>query len=246
MMLFRVILPMAFGLLISGLTACGSLQNLGDIDNTRKTPEDKARILVETARDTLVSLAEDQQIGETFLEHFRAKNVVGIVITPNLVKGGFFLGGSGGSGVLLAKAANGEWSYPAFVRQGSGSFGLQVGFQSAKVASIITSSDQLEVMLKGSPVAGGEAGGAVVNEGAGVDYSSGLDVSAALKSYAVARGAYVGVNVKLGGLWADAELNSTFYGDPAATPQSIVLEARQHNAIADPLRNTLMQYYSGF
>ena len=233
-----------FAFMAFAVSGCGSLQNFGNLNATQKTAQDKARDLVASARDTLISIAEDDQVGAYFLRALRAPEVTGVIISPNLVKGGFFIGGSGGSGVLLAKAANGEWSYPAFVRQGSGSIGLQVGFESVKTVSLIVSLDQLEVMLNGSPIAGGSLSGAVIDEGSGIDYSGGLDVSAALKTYAVARGAYIGADVKLGGLWIDQELNTGFYGDRAATPESIVLEARYGNALADPLRNMLMQYYS--
>ena len=234
-----------FGLAILALAACGNIEDFGSLDRTQKSTQETARNLIEDSRDTLISIAEDNQLGALFLKALRAPEVTGIIITPNLVKGGVIIGGAGGSGVLLARAANGEWSYPAFIRQGSGSFGIQLGFESIKTASLITSIDQLEVMLNGSPIAGGSIGGAVIDEGGGFDYSGGLDVSAALKTYAVARGAYIGADVKLGGLWTDQELNAGFYADPAATPQNIVLEARYRNAVADPLRNTLMQYHGG-
>jgi len=37
-----------------------------------------------------------------------------VMICPRVFKAGFFFGGEGGSCVLLARAGNGTWSYPAF------------------------------------------------------------------------------------------------------------------------------------
>ena len=50
------------------------------------------------------------------LSHARA-----VMICPRVFKAGFFFGGEGGSCVLLARAGNGTWSYPAFYGMGSGS-----------------------------------------------------------------------------------------------------------------------------
>ena len=56
-----------------------------------------------------------------------ARKAKAIMIFPSLLKGALFLGGEGGNGVLLARRADGTWSYPAFYSLASVSFGLQVG-----------------------------------------------------------------------------------------------------------------------
>ena len=53
----------------------------------------------------------------------------GVMICPRIFKAGFFFGGEGGNCVLLARAGNGTWSYPAFYTIGSGSFGFQFGIE---------------------------------------------------------------------------------------------------------------------
>ena len=230
-----------FLMLITLLVGCQNI-NFPNLNRTNQSPAQEAEALIGAAEDALYSVAEDKQIGALFLQTLRQPNVAGVIITPNMIKAGVFFGGSGGAGVLLARADNGVWSYPTFIRQGGGSFGVQVGFQSSKVVSVISSPEQLVVMLNGSPIAGGEASGSFIDEGAGFDYAGGLDVTSALRSFAVGKGAFVGLDVKLGGLWTDSVLNKAFYGSSSVTPQDIVLKAAYQNPKANGLRQLLAQF----
>src|SRR6185312_16934836 len=49
-----------------------------------------------------------------------------VAVFPGVLKGGFILGGRGGSGVISRRVANG-WSAPAFFDLMGGSVGLQIG-----------------------------------------------------------------------------------------------------------------------
>src|SRR5437588_12989566 len=51
-----------------------------------------------------------------------------ILVVPNLIKGGFVLGGKHGRGIASCRTATG-WSAPAFVSVGGGSAGFQVGLE---------------------------------------------------------------------------------------------------------------------
>ena len=66
------------------------------------------------------------------LSHARA-----VMICPRVFKAGFIFGGEGGACVLLARAGNGTWSYPAFYGMGSGSFGLQIGIEDSQLLMLI-------------------------------------------------------------------------------------------------------------
>ncbi len=47
-----------------------------------------------------------------------------VLVFPQVIKGGFFIGGAGGTGVLVARdAKTGDWSQPAFYTIGSVTFG---------------------------------------------------------------------------------------------------------------------------
>jgi SH3 domain-containing YSC84-like protein 1 len=77
--------------------------------------------VVDAARTALEQLRTDNAMGES------ARNLIhkarAVLIVPRLVKAGFFLGGHGGSGVLLGRSGAG-WSSPCFYGMGGGSIGL--------------------------------------------------------------------------------------------------------------------------
>src|SRR5579862_9955604 len=81
--------------------------------------------LVDRARITIDDLKKDKEFGNAtdMMHHAKA-----VLIVPSLIKGGFFVGGEGGSGVLLTRSG-GSWSDPAFYTLASASFGLQIGLE---------------------------------------------------------------------------------------------------------------------
>ena len=82
--------------------------------------------LLERSRLTFLKLIDHPDFPELkqYVHHAKA-----LLIVPSLIKGGFFIGGEGGSGVLIARSPEGGWSNPAFYTLGAGSLGLQFGGQ---------------------------------------------------------------------------------------------------------------------
>ena len=70
-----------------------------------------------------------------------------VMICPRMFKAGFIFGAEGGGCVMLARAANGTWSYPAFYGMGSGSFGLQAGIQDAQSVMMILTEKGLDAVM---------------------------------------------------------------------------------------------------
>jgi len=95
-----------------------------------------------------------------------------VLIVPELVKGGFIFGAQGGTGVLLARDGEHNWSDPAFYDLGAGSFGFQIGVEVSKVVLIIMSEKALNAVMENKVKLGVEAGLAVATVGAGAEAST--------------------------------------------------------------------------
>src|ERR1700753_3305477 len=141
------------------LAALAALGFTGMTQNAHATDEQN---LVDEARITMDHLQTDQSFGNAkeLLRKSRA-----VLIVPNLVKAGFFLGGEGGDGVMLARSGRGTWSDPAFYTMASASFGLQIGIQAAEVVMLVMSDKALESVEQDSFKFGAQASLAVVTLG---------------------------------------------------------------------------------
>src|SRR5262249_665369 len=105
----------------------------------------EAKQLVEKARFTLENFVADPPMQA--LRDLLGKGK-GVFLGPQILKGAFVIGGSGGSGVFLAREQNtGKWSQPAFYTLGGVSFGLQVGGEASEVILVVTSDRGISAML---------------------------------------------------------------------------------------------------
>ncbi len=90
-----------------------------------------ARHLAERAQFTLETFARAPE-----MDAFRnlVRNARGVFIAPQILKGAFVIGASGGSGVLVSRdRLKDQWAGPAFYTIGSASFGFQIGGNASEV-----------------------------------------------------------------------------------------------------------------
>jgi len=114
----------------------------------------EAQELVNKARLSFQSLLRDPNM-TWFRDHL--KDAKGVLIVPQLLKAAFFVGGSGGSGVLLARnEKTREWSDPAFYTLGSGSFGLQFGAEASEAILLVMTPRGVEALLTSTLKLGGD------------------------------------------------------------------------------------------
>jgi lipid-binding SYLF domain-containing protein len=156
-------------------------------------------------------------------------------VFPQVLKAGFFLGGSGGTGVLLVRdEKSGDFGAPAFYTMGAVSFGLQFGGSAAEVVMLVNSDKALASMLSDKLKLGGEASVAAGPKGA----SAGSTVTADFVSYARAKGAILGMSVEGSVLEVRENLNHAYYGKPVS-PTDILVKKGAANKGAAGLRAAL-------
>jgi SH3 domain-containing YSC84-like protein 1 len=148
----------------------------------------------------------------------------GIVVIPNMVKGGFVLGGRHGRGVLLVRAPNKTWHAPVFVSMTGGSIGWQVGVQTTDVILVFKTQQSVQGILNGKFTIGADAAAAAGPVGRQAAAATDGKLKAEIYSYSRSRGLFVGVSIDGSVLQMDQIANATYYrrpspGAPAIVPQ---------------------------
>jgi SH3 domain-containing YSC84-like protein 1 len=172
----------------------------------------------------------------TMLQRARA-----VMICPRVFKAGFFFGGSGGDCVLLARAGNGTWSYPAFYGIGSGSFGFQFGIEDSALLMLIMTGRGLNAVMDSQFKLGGDASIAVATIGGSVGGATTAAVGPDILVYAETRGLFGGVSLEGSIMALRSDWNAAYYGQPYAARQ-LVEQMVAANRGADPLREVLTRY----
>jgi lipid-binding SYLF domain-containing protein len=200
-----------------------------------KPPGAEEQEIIDRARFAVDAMRRDPDFASLNQALERAKAVL---IVPSLLKAGFILGAEGGSGVLLARDPNGNWSYPAFYTLLSASVGLQIGAQDAEVVLAVMTDKGLEQVIKTEFKLGADASIAVGPKGMGLEAATTAAFGADVYSYAKTRGAFGGVSFEGSFVRGREEWNRNYYGQPATT-REIVLEHKVANPGADSLRQAL-------
>jgi len=190
----------------------------------------EAQDMVNRARRTIRNFAADPDM-VWFRDNIgRAR---GVLIVPTSVKAGFILGGSGGAGGLLARSPrSGRWSYPAFYRMGSVTFGLQIGGEVSEMVLMVMTQRGINAFLSTEFKIGGDISVAVGPVGAGAKAQT-----ADIIAFARTKGVYGGINIEGSAITINDSANSNYYGRPVS-PVDILIRRRVRNRGADGLRIT--------
>src|SRR5512139_466819 len=192
----------------------------------------EAQGIVDKARVTFDDFMNDQSY--TWL-HENLKNAKGLLIFPQVLKAGFVLGGSGGTGVLvLRNEKTCDWSEPAFYTIGSVTFGLQIGGEAAEVIMMVMSQKAVDSLLASSFKLGGDASIALGAIGQGAK----SNITADFISFAKTKGLYAGLNLEGSVVKVRYILNSDYYGRDVR-PADIIVKDDVKNEGAQDLLVTL-------
>ena len=153
-----------------------------------------------------------------------------IMVLPNVKKGGFIVGGTGGRGAMSCRAGknfDGAWSAPAMYSIGGASIGLQVGGSSTDFVLLIMGEKGVEAVLQDKTKMGSDATAAAGPSGATTASSSvgGADIL----TYARAKGLFAGVSLEGATLHQDGDANKRLYDKPISAREIV-----RENSVRSP------------
>jgi lipid-binding SYLF domain-containing protein len=184
-----------------------------------------ARHLVDRAQVTFEQFLTADEMGA-----FRdlLKNARGIFIAPQVLKGAFVFGVSGGSGVMLARLPGAwKWSGPAFYTIGELSFGFQIGGEASEIIVLAMTERGVNAMMGDSVKLGAGIDVAVGPVGIGAQAST-ANLSVDLLSFARSKGLYGGISIQGAVVKTRNDWNYIYYNRPA-TPVEILVNRKAEN-----------------
>lgn len=195
---------------------------------------------VEECADLLEEIMQmpDKAIPEDLLS-----KSAGVAIFPSVLKGGFFLGGRYGKGVVLYHdKKTGRWSAPAFYTIGGLSYGLQIGGQAIDLILVITSKRGMESLLKDNITLGGDLAASAGPMGRNAEASTDLLLKAGILSYSRSRGLFAGISIKGAVFKLDSESNKSYYGEDVTAEEILFKRTVRPTPAGRELIKTLRKY----
>lgn len=175
----------------------------------RSADRDEVQRLVDRAQVTFKEFMHDPTY--SWLQK-NLDQAEGVLIFPQVLKGGFVWGGSGGTGVLLVKDGD-NWSQPAFYTMGSVTFGLQIGGEASEVLVLAMTKKAVDSLYSSSFKLGGDISVTVGPVGAGVKANADIpNVTADFVTFTKSRGLYGGLNLEGAVIAVRDSLNEAYYG----------------------------------
>lgn len=149
----------------------------------------------------------------------------GLVIVPDMIKGGFVVGVKHGKGVAVVRDANGSWGLPQFLTINGASLGWQAGIQSTDLILVFRSQKSVQGLLSGKFTIGADAAAAAGPVGREVQAATDAAMKAEILSYSRSRGLFAGVSLDGSSLRMDNAETTLFYQPPAGTPPGQAIPA---------------------
>ncbi|SRR5690606_9188007 len=194
---------------ILAAAACALL--LGFAASPARAQDDAAKLA--QAADVLRTFTTNEENGipVELLQQAR-----GIAVVPNVIRGGFILGGRRGRGVLTVRTPNGEWANPAFITVTGGSIGWQFGVESADLVLIFANDRSVRNIEDGRFTLGGEA--AAIAGPLGRRSASTVTARSEVYAYLRSRGLFAGAAFEGARLDVDEQGSERFYRGTGAEP----------------------------
>jgi lipid-binding SYLF domain-containing protein len=211
-----------------------------DIEST-KGPEQ----IIDESRQVLRTFLEKKQM-QRLRDHFPKAR--GIIIVPKWGKAGLLVGFGGGKGVMLTRAASGDWRGPVFYDLGAAGLGLQIGVSVSQVVMLVMTDSGVQSLLQERAKMGAAASVAAgpVGTGAGTETAQITDDPEAVDivTFVLSKGLYAGFSAEGSTITYAEAMNKHFYGK-AVTAEDILVKGTVKNPKAQALLRDLAEAARG-
>jgi lipid-binding SYLF domain-containing protein len=134
-----------------------------------------------------------------------------VAVVPNLLKGGFIVGGAHGRGMATCRTATG-WSAPAPITTTGGSIGLQIGGQAVDLVMVVMNDRGMQALLTNKFKLGADASVAAGPVGRHTEGSTDWKLHAEVLTYSRARGLFAGISFNGAVIKQDEDATGELYG----------------------------------
>ena len=163
---------------------------------------------VQMAADDLNNLikAPDSEIPDTILAKAKC-----VAVIPDMIKGGFVIGGQHGRGLATCRTGNG-WSAPAPLTMSGGSWGAQIGAESADVVLLFMNDGAVQSLMNDKLKLGGEASIAAGPIGREAQAATDVKLNSEILSYSRTKGLFAGLDLSGAAVRQDMDTTAALYG----------------------------------
>ncbi|KAL1922342.1 uncharacterized protein VTP21DRAFT_9881 [Calcarisporiella thermophila] len=195
----------------------------------------KAAKILNSFIDPLAAVGPDKMIPPNIIA-----NAKGLAIFT-VVKAGFLFSGRAGSGLVVARLADGGWSAPSCIGVAGMGVGGQIGAEITDFVCILNTKDAVKTFSQvGNVTLGGNisvAAGPIGRQGE-VAGSTNLRNIAAIYSYSKTKGLFAGASIEGSIIATRGDANEKFYGRKV-TPSELLSGSVAPPPQADPLYRAL-------
>ena len=165
-----------------------------------------------------------------------------VAVVPDMVKGGFVIGGNHGRGVGTCRTGAG-WSQPAFFVVTGGSWGAQIGLESVDLVMVFMDPNGLNQLLTSQVKLGAEGGLAAGPVGREAQASTDWKMKNKILVYSRTKGLFAGLDLNGASVKPDDDSTRAFYNKEVA-PQTILSGQGPKNPNANHFLAEVRQAFS--
>ncbi len=150
-----------------------------------------------------------------------------VAVVPSAKKLALGFGGRWGKGAVVCRGqgGRGSWGSPLMISIGGGSFGLQIGGQSADYVFLVMNPKGIDYLMRSQFSLGADAAVAAGPVGRTGSAGTDLRLRAEILSYSRTRGLFAGLSLEGSVVKQDQDGNENLYGEPIDA-RRLLLEGR--------------------